>query len=59
MNAGGTETLVMEILRHQTGRIRYILMVHYQGEIQRGIFDDEIRSLGVEIVYIPSVVVWV
>ena len=55
MNAGGTETLVMEILRHQTGRIRYILMVHYQGEIQRGIFDDEIRSLGVEIVYIPSV----
>lgn len=55
MNAGGTETLIMEILRHQTGRVRYVLMVHYQGEIQKGIFDDEIRSLGVEIVYIPSV----
>lgn len=55
MNAGGTETLIMEIFRHQTGRVRYILMVHYQGEIQKGIFDDEIRSLGVEIVYIPSV----
>lgn len=55
MNAGGTETLIMEILRHQTGRVRYILMVHYQDQIQEGIFDDEIRSLGVEIVYIPSV----
>lgn len=55
MNAGGTETLVMEILRHQTGRVRYILMVHYQDQIQKGIFDDEIISLGVDIVYIPSV----
>lgn len=55
MNAGGTETLIMEMLRHQTGRVRYILMVHYQGEVQKGIFDDEIRSLGVEIIYIPSV----
>lgn len=55
MNAGGTETLIMEILRHQTGRVRYILMIHYQGEIRKGIFDDEIRSLGVDIIYIPSV----
>ena len=55
MNAGGTETLIMEMLRHQTGRVRYILMIHYQGEIQKGVFDDEIRSLGVEMVYIPSV----
>ena len=55
MNAGGTETLIMEMLRHQTGRVHYILMIHYQGEIQKGMFDDEIRSLGVPIVYIPSV----
>lgn len=55
MSAGGTETLIMEMLRHQTGRVRYILLVHYQGEIKKGDYDDEIRSLGVPIVYIPSV----
>lgn len=55
MNAGGTETLIVEILRHQTGKVKYILLVHYQSEIQKGIFDDEIRALGVQIVYIPSV----
>lgn len=55
MNAGGTETLIMEMLRHQTGRVNYVLMIHYQGEIQRGMFDDEIHSLGVPVVYIPSV----
>lgn len=55
MNAGGTETLIMEMLRHQTGRMHYILMIHYQSDIPRGIYDDEIRSLGVEMVYIPSV----
>lgn len=55
MSAGGTETLIMELLRHQTGRVRYILLVHYQGEIKKGDYDDEIRSLGVPIVYIPSV----
>lgn len=55
MNAGGTETLIMEILRHQTGRVRNVLLLHYQGQIQNGMFDEEIRSLGIEIVYIPSV----
>ena len=55
MNAGGTETLIMEMLRHQTGCVHYILMIHYQGDIPRGIYDDEIRSLGVKMVYIPSV----
>lgn len=55
MNAGGTETLIMEILRHQTGRVRNVLLLHYQGHIQKGMFDDEIKSLGVEMLYIPSV----
>lgn len=55
MNAGGTETLIMEMLRHQTGRMHYILMIHCQGDIPKGIFDDEIRLLGVEMAYIPSV----
>lgn len=55
MNAGGTETLIMEILRHQTGRVRNILLLHYKGKIQKGMFDDEIKALGIEMLYIPSV----
>ena len=55
MNAGGTETLIMEMLRHQTGRVHYVLLIHYQGGPQEGLFDDEIHAMGVPIVYIPSV----
>ena len=55
MNAGGTETLIMELLRHQTGRVHYVLLIHYQGGPQEGMFDDEIHAMGVPIVYIPSV----
>lgn len=55
MNAGGTETLIMEMLRHQTGRVRYIMLIHYAGELTKGVYDDEIRSLGVQMVYIKSV----
>lgn len=55
MNAGGTETLIMEMLRHRTGWVRYVMMIHYQGVIPVGIYDEEIRRMGVEMVYIPSV----
>ena len=55
MNAGGTETLIMEILRHQTGEVRYIMLIHYAGEITKGVFDDDIRGMNVPILYIKSV----
>lgn len=55
MNAGGTETLIMELLRHKSNRVNYILLIHYQNVIQKGIYDDEIKSLGIKILYIPSV----
>lgn len=55
MNAGGTETLIMETLRHAVGRVHYIMLIHYENEITSGIFDDEIRTLGVEMRYIKSV----
>lgn len=55
MNAGGTETLIMEMLRHASGRVRYIMLIHHDGNIQEGIFDSEIRKLGIEMYYIPSV----
>lgn len=54
MNAGGTETLIMEMLRHASGRVRYVMLIHYDGEKTKGVFDDEIRSLGIEMQYIPS-----
>lgn len=54
MNAGGTETLIMEMLRHSTGRVRYIMLIHYKNEISKGVYDDEIKELGIPIYYIPS-----
>lgn len=55
MNAGGTETLIMEMLRHASGRVRYILLIHHDGKIKPGVFDREINRLGVKVEYIPSV----
>ena len=55
MNAGGAETLIMEMLRQKTDRINYIMLIHYAGEVEVGVYDEEIRSLGIPIVYIPSV----
>ena len=55
MNAGGAETLIMEILRHQTGRVQYAVLVHYAGEKPVGTFDDEIQALDVPIYYIHTV----
>ena len=55
MNAGGAETLIMELLRQQTGAVEYTMLIHYAGEKKQGVFDEEIRSLGVQMLYIPSV----
>lgn len=55
MNAGGAETLIMEMLHQKTDRISYIMLIHYAGKKEVGVYDEEIRSLGVPIVYIPSV----
>ena len=29
MNAGGAETLIMEILRRRSDRIQYVMLIHY------------------------------
>ena len=55
MNAGGAETLIMELLRHKTDRVEYALLIHYAGEKPAGVFDEEIHTLGVPIYYIHSV----
>ena len=55
MNAGGTESLIMETFRQATGRVRYILLVHHDGVIKPGVFDEEITRLGIEVRHIQSV----
>ena len=55
MNAGGAETLIMEILRRRSDRIQYIMLIHYSDKKEIGVYDNEIRSLGIPMVYIHSV----
>lgn len=55
MNAGGAESLIMEILRQKSEKIEHIMLIHYDGEKKAGVYDEEIRKLGVPIYYIPSV----
>ena len=56
MNAGGTESLIMETLRHRSADVRYVMLIHYDGEAPKaGVFDDEIRNMGVPMYYIRSV----
>lgn len=55
MNAGGTESLIMETFRQASGKVRYILLIHYDNSIQPGVYDEEISQLGIEVHYIQSV----
>ena len=55
MNAGGAETLIMEILRNKSDMVEYAMLIHYDNEITDGVFDEEIKGLGVPIYYIHSV----
>lgn len=55
MNAGGAETLIMELIRQKSQVVEYIMLIHYEKEIASGVYDEEIQQLGVPIVYIPSV----
>ena len=55
MNAGGAETLIMEMLRNQSNKIRYVLLIHYNSTVQRGDYDDEIKKMNIPMIYIPAV----
>lgn len=55
MNAGGAESLIMDILRNQTESVENILCLNYSGkQPEQGVFDEEIRDLGIKIYYMPS-----
>lgn len=55
MNAGGAETLVMEQLRQKSENVEYIMLIHNSGKVVEGVYDVEIKSIGVPIVNIGSV----
>lgn len=55
MNAGGTESLIMELLRNQRADINIILIILVSKTKETASFDQEIRELGVPVYYLPSV----
>ena len=55
MDAGGTESLIMNIFRYRTGRINHVLVVHSSNENQIGVYDEDINNLGIRILRLPSV----
>ena len=55
MNAGGTESLIMETFRHRSERVRYVLLIHRNCDKQDGLYDNEIHRLGIEVKYIGSI----
>ena len=55
MNAGGAETLIMEMLRQKSDAVRYVLLIHHAGAVMPGVYDQKIQALGVPVLYIPSV----
>ncbi|MBQ3133400.1 MAG: glycosyltransferase [Clostridia bacterium] len=55
MNAGGTESLIMELLRKRPENVEVVLVVHSSDANAVGVYDEEIRSLGIPMYYLPSV----
>ncbi len=54
MNAGGAETLIMELLRHKPSDANIHLVLHSANDDYSGVFDDEIKRLGIPVAYLPS-----
>ncbi len=56
MNAGGTEALILNILRHRSENFDYILVIHtVSGKEEFGVWDNEIKKLNIPIYYLPAV----
>lgn len=55
MNAGGAESLIMDILRNQSRDVENILCLNYSTKRpEQGAFDSEIQKLGIRTYYMPS-----
>ncbi len=55
MNAGGTESLIMNMLRYKSQNICYKLIVHGAKNGEVGVHDEEIKALGIDMHYLPAV----
>lgn len=55
MNAGGTESLIMNMLRYKSDNIRYCLIIHGAKDGEVGVHDEEINELGIDMYYLPAV----
>lgn len=55
MNAGGAESLIMEQLRHWNKKFQLRLIIHSDSNDYKGVFDEEIKTLGIPVSYLPSV----
>ena len=55
MNLGGTESLIMELLRNKDSNVDVKLIVHGEKGKRNGVYDEEIRSMGIPMYELPSV----
>jgi len=56
MNFGGTEIMIMDIIRKLHNDFRFVFLINRKkGTIPIGVFDEEIKSLNIPIYYIDAV----
>lgn len=55
MNAGGAESLIMELLRHRHDNCDVRLVIHSENEDYDGVYDEEISKLYIPVSHLPSV----
>ena len=55
MNLGGTESLIMELLRNKDNRVDVKLIIHSANNQNDGAYDEEIKRLNIPVYYLPSV----
>lgn len=56
MNFGGAETMVMDILRKLNDDFRFVFLINRKkGTCPEGLFDQEIKALGIPMYYIDAV----
>lgn len=55
MNLGGTESLIMELLRNKDKNVDVKLVIHSSTDNNHGVYDEEIKELGIPRYDLPSV----
>lgn len=54
MNAGGTESLIMELLRNKPNTVDVRLVIHSSSGDFSGVYDDEIKALNIPVSHLPA-----